>query len=144
MRRVTRLLSAIALLGISSTFACTDDGAGDELDTTETGTTDPSTSDSGDGDGDDPSGDGDGEPATGDGDGEPATGDGDGDAGCVYPDAAEPMALDQPIAAYAWPTALHADGRVAMLDLENAYCDTDEVIDWSPHDILVFVSIPAW
>jgi hypothetical protein len=46
---------------------------------------------------------------------------------------------------YAWPDARHLDGvRTASLDLVHAPCNTDDDIDWSPHDVLVFVSIPAW
>ncbi len=65
---------------------------------------------------------------------------------CAYPDGAvEPMAEGEVLTAYRWPLARHMDGlRTASLDLEHAPCDTDEEIDWSPHDVLVFVSIPAW
>jgi hypothetical protein len=76
---------------------------------------------------------------------------GDGDADttgsipCTYPDGAvEPMALDAVISPYAWPEARRADGLTTSLALTNAYCDDDAVIDWSPHDVLVFISIPAW
>lgn len=140
MRRLLPPTTLLALLACAA--SCTDDGTGSEAAELGTETAgDPTTT--GDGDGDPATGDGDGDPASGDGDGDPS-GDGDGDAGCVYPDAAEPMALDEPIAAYAWPTAIHADGTDTPLDLEDAYCDTDAVIDWSPHDLLVFISIPAW
>ena len=54
------------------------------------------------------------------------------------------MALNQGLAPYAWPSAIHADGTTTPLSLEEAYCGTDPVIDWSPHEILVFISIPAW
>lgn len=54
------------------------------------------------------------------------------------------MALDQPLAPYSWPTAIHADGTTTSLSLEQAYCGTDPVIDWSIHDLLVFISLPAW
>ena len=140
-------LGASLLLGLS---ACSDEGVGDEAPDTETSTSGDSDGDgattNGDGDGDDPTaGDGDGDPTTnGDGDGDPTNGDGDGDQPCVYPDAAEPMALNQPLAAYAWPEALRNNFVSAPLNLENAYCDADEEIDWSPHDILVFISLPAW
>jgi hypothetical protein len=100
--------------------------------------------DSGDGDGDSGDGDGDGDSGDGDGDGDSGDGDGDGDQPCIYPDAVEPMALDEPLAAYAWPLAIHGDGTHTPLDLEQAHCDTDAIIDWSPHEILVFISIPAW
>jgi len=64
---------------------------------------------------------------------------------CVYPsDPVEPMALDEVLFPYSWPTALHADGRSTPIDLDDVPCATDEVIDWSMHDMLLFVSIPAW
>ncbi len=66
------------------------------------------------------------------------------DGPCDYPEYAEPMAADAPLAPYSWPTSLHADGRSMPLDLQDVYCDTDEIIDWSMHDLLLFVSIPAW
>ncbi len=67
------------------------------------------------------------------------------EAECEYPEGAvEPMALDEVISRYAWETALHSDGSEAALDLNDAWCGTDEVIEWSPFDVLLFVSIPAW
>ena len=132
MPRSALLLTTVLGLSFVSSGCNADDLAATD---SETGDGD---GDPGDGDGD--PGDGDGDP--GDGDGEP--GDGDGDSACVYPDAAEPMALNQPLAAYAWPLAIHADGTHTPLDLEQAHCDTDAVIDWSVHEILVFISIPAW
>ncbi|MCP4867179.1 MAG: hypothetical protein GY898_00490 [Proteobacteria bacterium] len=30
------------------------------------------------------------------------------------------------------------------LDLELAPCANDPNIEWSPHDVLVFISLPAW
>lgn len=76
---------------------------------------------------------------------------GDGDADmtgsmpCSYPEGAvEPMALDAVISPYAWPEARRADGLTTSLGLTSAYCDDDAVIDWSPHEVLVFISIPAW
>ncbi len=70
----------------------------------------------------------------------------DAEAGpCAYPDdPVEPMALDEVIYPYSWPVALHADGRSAAIDLNDVACATDEIIDWSVHDLLLFVSIPAW
>ncbi len=64
--------------------------------------------------------------------------------GCDYPDAAEPMALNEPLAAYSWAQALLADGRTLPLDLASAYCNSDTSYDWSPHDYMLFVSVPAW
>jgi hypothetical protein len=64
---------------------------------------------------------------------------------CSYPEGAvEPMALDEVLWAYSWPTAIHADGTTTTLDLLHVPCDTDEVIDWSIHELLVFISLPAW
>lgn len=68
----------------------------------------------------------------------------DPDAGCPYPSAAEPMALGEPLAAYSWAQALRADGRTLPLDLARAFCDTDAQFDWSAHDYMLFVSVPAW
>jgi len=64
---------------------------------------------------------------------------------CSYPKGAvEPMALGEVLTPYSWTTAIHADGTTTSLDLFYAPCDTDEVIDWSIHEILVFISLPAW
>ena len=54
------------------------------------------------------------------------------------------MALGEVLWPYAWPVAIHGDGTITDLDLTRAHCDTDPIIDWSPHDILVFISVPAW
>ena len=71
-------------------------------------------------------------------------GDGGGSP-CGYPEGAvEPMTLNQPLWPYRWPTALHADGRDFPLDLTEVACTADPNIDWSPFDVLVFVSIPGW
>lgn len=57
----------------------------------------------------------------------------------------EPMALGETLAPYAWPVALHRGrGEQASLDLADVPCNTDDDIDWSPFDVLLFVSIPAW
>ncbi|MEM9461392.1 MAG: hypothetical protein AAGF11_44925 [Myxococcota bacterium] len=64
---------------------------------------------------------------------------------CEYPaGAVEPMALNEVLTPYSWPTAIHGDGTQAALSLADAPCGIDDVIEWSPHDVLVFVSIPAW
>ncbi|KIG16840.1 hypothetical protein DB30_04002 [Enhygromyxa salina] len=123
--------------------ACVD-GAPDEagLGTDATGEGDGD-GDPGDGDGD--PGDGDGDPQTGDGDGDTGDGDGDGDADCSYPlGAVEPMAVDEVITPYSWPAAIHGDGTTTPLALLDVPCNTDAIIDWSPHELLVFISIPAW
>ncbi|MEO0602788.1 MAG: hypothetical protein AAF211_15200, partial [Myxococcota bacterium] len=67
--------------------------------------------------------------------------------GETYPGGAvEPMAFGQVLSPYAWPTAVrHANGQtLAGLDLANVPCALDPDIDWSPFDVLLFVSIPAW
>lgn len=70
---------------------------------------------------------------------------GPGNADCDYPSGAvSPMALDQVITDYTWRNAVHSDGREARLDLHEAHCDSSADIDWSPFDVLLFVSIPAW
>lgn len=67
------------------------------------------------------------------------------DPSCAYPDGAvDPMAVGEVISPYRWPRAIHADGRDQPLDLAHVPCNTDPDIDWSPFDMLVFVSIPAW
>lgn len=66
--------------------------------------------------------------------------------GCSYPPGAvEPMAEGSVLAPYRWPNAIHrGTGQSASIDLAEVPCATDPDIDWSPHDVLVFVSIPAW
>lgn len=65
--------------------------------------------------------------------------------GCAYPSgAADVMTEGEVIYPYSWNQALHRDGRSASLDLHGVPCNSDEDIDWSPHDVLLFVSIPAW
>jgi hypothetical protein len=66
---------------------------------------------------------------------------------CAYPqDAKNTMALGEVLKDYSWPVAVHRDGREGSFDLElgQVPCDTDPDIDWSPFDVLLFVSIPAW
>ncbi|MEM6290574.1 MAG: hypothetical protein AAGA54_04885 [Myxococcota bacterium] len=64
---------------------------------------------------------------------------------CTYPaNAVDPMVLDGVLWPYVWNTALHGDGTSALMDLSEAPCGDDANIAWSPHDVLVFVSIPAW
>lgn len=61
------------------------------------------------------------------------------------PGAVEPMALGEVLSPYAWPEAIHRGTRArTRLDLALAPCATDPDIDWSPFDVLLFVSIPAW
>ena len=55
------------------------------------------------------------------------------------------MAAGEVISPYRWPEARHlGTGEVAGLDLATVPCATDPDIDWSPFDVLLFVSIPAW
>ena len=64
---------------------------------------------------------------------------------CAYPAKAKTkMVLDKVITPYFWHDARHMNGDTASLELEHMPCDTDDDIDWSPHDVLLFVSIPAW
>ena len=64
---------------------------------------------------------------------------------CAYPEGAvEPMAIDEVLSPYRWPKAIDGTGRNVPLDLAKVPCADDEEIDWSPFDVLLFVSIPAW
>jgi hypothetical protein len=61
------------------------------------------------------------------------------------PDPVEPMALGEVLYPYSWPVAVHRGTlESTALDLGNVPCASDPVIDWSPFDVLLFVSIPAW
>lgn len=63
---------------------------------------------------------------------------------CAYPDgAAEPMELGEVLTPYTWPSALSFEGVDKELSLERVFCNDDD-IDWSPFDVLLFVSFPAW
>lgn len=63
-----------------------------------------------------------------------------------YPqDAVRPMEEGQVLFPYRWPEATNLASQVTTaLDLGQVPCASDPVIDWSPFDILLFVSIPAW
>lgn len=65
---------------------------------------------------------------------------------CGYPSGAEvePMMRGMPLWAYRWPEAIDGIGRNFPIDLVEVACETDENIDWSPFDVLVFIAIPAW
>ena len=66
-------------------------------------------------------------------------------SGCNSPaDAVEPMAEDRVLWPYRWSTAFALSGAARTVDLEAAHCNTDDDMDWSPFDVLLFVSIPAW
>jgi len=57
----------------------------------------------------------------------------------------EPMALGETLTPYAWPDAENLrSGQRADLDLGTVPCDIDDDIDWSPFDVLLFISVPAW
>jgi hypothetical protein len=75
-------------------------------------------------------------------DGEPP----DCEGGQLYPEGAvEPMALGEVLSPYRWPDAIHrGTGQRVALDLQHVPCGVDPEIDWSPFDVLLFVSIPAW
>lgn len=87
-------------------------------------------------------------PSTGadDDDDDSAVGADDDDATpCEYPADANPvMTVGDPLVAYSWPSALDANRGDAPLDLEQVHCDDDPNREWSPFDVLLFVSIPAW
>ncbi|MEZ4319219.1 MAG: hypothetical protein R3F61_17015 [Myxococcota bacterium] len=63
-----------------------------------------------------------------------------------YPaDAVRPMELGSVLYPYSWPTAKSlSTGAEVALDLGQVPCASDPEIDWSPFDVLLFVSIPAW
>ncbi|MEL7369382.1 MAG: hypothetical protein AAFN74_10750 [Myxococcota bacterium] len=68
-----------------------------------------------------------------------------GSSDCQYPaGAVEPMARNEVFTPYSWPQAFDGTGRAIDLSLADAHCNTDDDIDWSPFDLLLFVSIPAW
>lgn len=71
---------------------------------------------------------------------------GETDVACGYPSGAvEPMGVGEVLTAYSWPKAIRLDdGTVGDLDLGQAPCNQDPDIDWSPFDVLLFVSVPAW
>ena len=65
---------------------------------------------------------------------------------CDYPAGAnEVMTQGDVLLPYAWNKAIHrSDGRDGTIDLAQVPCAADDDIDWSPFDVLLFVSIPAW
>jgi hypothetical protein len=65
---------------------------------------------------------------------------------CAYPEGAvEPMAEGEVLYPYFWPDARHrSTGAEGNLQLEDVPCNTDPDIDWSPFDVLLFISLPAW
>ena len=67
-------------------------------------------------------------------------------SGETYPsNPAEPMANGEVLFPYAWPAATsRSTGETVPLALGDVPCAQSEDIDWSPFDVLLFVSIPAW
>ena len=65
---------------------------------------------------------------------------------CAYPaSVVDPMSLAGVMPAFSWPSARSmVDGAKSAIDLTTAHCASDVDIDWSPFDVLLFVSIPAW
>lgn len=64
---------------------------------------------------------------------------------CTYPEGAvEPMALGAVLWPYRWPSAIDGSGANHPLDLSEVTCTEDPNRDWSPFDVLVFISIPGW
>ena len=65
--------------------------------------------------------------------------------GCTYPDGAPAvMAENAVLPTYRWAESLDFARNNVPLDVENVPCANDANIDWSPFDVLLFVSIPAW
>ena len=80
---------------------------------------------------------------------EPIAGDGTTpacDSQMDYPDGAvEPMKIGEVLTPYSWPDAIdRTTGKHFALDLANVPCNIDLNVDWSPADVLLFVSLPAW
>ena len=65
---------------------------------------------------------------------------------CDYPSGvADPMTLGEVMPAFRWPSAKSlVDGTKTAFDLAEVHCGASADIDWSPFDILLFVSVPAW
>jgi hypothetical protein len=80
------------------------------------------------------------DPIAGDG-ARPSCADGD-----TYPEGAvEPMTVGEVLTPYSWPDAIDRATRERFaLDLALAPCNVDPNVDWSPADVLLFVSVPAW
>lgn len=69
------------------------------------------------------------------------------DGACAdYPaNAVRPMELGSVLFPYSWTQTTHLrTGSDATIDLGQVPCASDDEIDWSPFDVLLFVSIPAW
>jgi len=69
----------------------------------------------------------------------------DASVACAYPpNAVEPMARDQVLSPYAWPSGIDGARMDFPLDLAQAHCNTDPNRDWSPYNAILFVSMPSW
>ncbi len=83
-------------------------------------------------------------PGTAPDDDDDATLDDDDATPCEYPaDAREVMTVGAPLWPYSWPTSSAPDRRDVPVDVREMFCN-DGPEDWSPFDVLLFVSIPAW
>ena len=68
-----------------------------------------------------------------------------GNGPCTYPAGATGSFLEPNILpAFSWPASLDGMRVDRPLDLTTAFCANDPNIDWSPFDVLLFISIPAW
>ncbi len=66
-------------------------------------------------------------------------------APCSYPILPpSTLALDDTFPRTSYPNMLDAARNSYTLDMEEVNCATDADIDWSPFDVLLFISIPAW
>lgn len=81
---------------------------------------------------------------TGVGDPDTGLGTADAGAGCEYPAFVSPMTEGEAIAPWSWATALDGMGVSRGLAMRDVFCNTDDDMDWSPFDLLLFISIPAW
>jgi hypothetical protein len=68
------------------------------------------------------------------------------EGGDTYPaNPVEPMAVGEVLFPYSWPQATsRRTGETVPLNLGDVPCAQSDDIDWSPFDVLLFVSIPAW
>ena len=67
-----------------------------------------------------------------------------GEVPCTYPDFANPMTVGQAIEPWTWARAIDAMDVSRGLSVRDVFCNQDGDMDWSPFDLLLFISIPAW
>lgn len=68
-----------------------------------------------------------------------------GNQNCTYPAGSTgSFAVGEILTPFSWATSLDGMSVDRPLDLTQAFCNNDPNIDWSPFDMLLFVSIPAW